>query len=45
MKAIKTVRNYREKHPGVLGMHLEGPFLNPKKAGAHKKELIRKPTT
>lgn len=27
----------------LLGMHLEGPFLNPAKAGAHKKELLRTP--
>jgi N-acetylglucosamine-6-phosphate deacetylase len=25
---------------GVLGLHLEGPFLNPKRAGVHRKQYI-----
>ena len=29
--------------PGVLGIHLEGPFLNPKRKGAHNAAAIRKP--
>jgi N-acetylglucosamine-6-phosphate deacetylase len=28
----------------VMGMHLEGPFFNPAKRGAHNKNIIRKPT-
>ncbi len=27
----------------VLGLHLEGPYINPKKAGAHNKDFIREP--
>jgi N-acetylglucosamine-6-phosphate deacetylase len=27
--------------PGVLGIHLEGPFLNPDRAGAHDRRWIR----
>jgi N-acetylglucosamine-6-phosphate deacetylase len=27
--------------PGVLGIHLEGPYLNPERAGAHDRRWIR----
>ncbi len=27
--------------PGILGIHLEGPFLNPQRKGAHAANLIR----
>lgn len=30
-------------HPAFLGLHLEGPYLNPKKRGAHPEDLIRRP--
>ncbi|MEY3498607.1 MAG: Carbohydrate esterase family 9 [Bacteroidota bacterium] len=44
-QGIEAIRNYREKHKnGVLGMHLEGPFLNPLKRGAHSAVQVRKPT-
>lgn len=46
LKAIETVASFRQKFPrkGVLGMHLEGPFFNPDKRGAHNKNIVRKPT-
>ena len=46
LKGIESVRSYQQKNPGsgVLGMHLEGPFLNPVKRGAHLTEYVRKPT-
>jgi N-acetylglucosamine-6-phosphate deacetylase len=44
-QGIEAIRNYREKHKnGVLGMHLEGPFLNPLRRGAHSANQVRKPT-
>lgn len=44
-QGIESIRNYREKHKnGVLGMHLEGPFLNPLKRGAHSADQVRNPT-
>ena len=45
LQGIEAIRNYKEKHKnGVLGMHLEGPFLNPLKRGAHSLNQVRKPT-
>ena len=45
LKGIEAVRQYMKKHDnGVIGMHLEGPFLNPLKRGAHSIDQVRKPT-
>ena len=30
-------------HPAVLGLHLEGPYINKGKGGAHNKSYIKKP--
>jgi len=39
-KAIKVVKE--NPHPAVLGLHFEGPYLNPVKRGAHIKEYIKR---
>ncbi len=41
----KTIRLVRENpHPACLGLHFEGPYLNPEKKGAHAAQHIKKPT-
>ena len=32
-----------QRHPGLLGLHLEGPFLAPSKRGAHREDWLRPP--
>lgn len=45
-KGIETIRDYQHQGlPGIPGMHLEGPFINPVKRGAHLQQHIIKPTT
>lgn len=45
LKGIEAIKNYRSKYNnGVMGMHLEGPFINPIKRGAHLADQVRKPT-
>lgn len=46
LRGVKVMRDFMKKHlqSGVLGMHLEGPFLNPIRRGAHLKEYLQMPT-
>lgn len=42
--AIALVQEYRQQQPyGVLGLHLEGPYLNPKRKGIHNGAYVRSP--
>jgi len=41
--AFEVLKGYR--HPALLGLHLEGPYLNPLRRGAHPAEYIRTPVT
>ncbi len=42
--AVAAVDALAGVEPGVLGIHLEGPFLSPEKAGVHAPRHIRRPT-
>lgn len=44
-KCIDAVRDYwKNGGDGILGLHLEGPWINPVKRGAHIESLIHRPT-
>ena len=44
LKSVEAVRQGMLVHPnGVLGLHVEGPYLNPEKRGAHSLTYVRPP--
>src|ERR1022692_413527 len=44
LKGIEVVREYWSVGgKGLLGLHLEGPYINPAKKGAHIEKYIKKP--
>jgi len=43
-RAILAAKAYRPMAKGFLGLHLEGPYLNAKRKGAHLESYIKKAT-
>jgi N-acetylglucosamine-6-phosphate deacetylase len=41
--ALAAADTAARTHPGVLGIHLEGPFLSPGKSGVHEPAMLRHP--
>ncbi len=42
-EALKDFKKIKDTNPNILGIHLEGPFINPKKLGAQP-NLTQKPS-
>ena len=42
--ALFKINDLRYPESGCVGLHIEGPWFNLKKKGAHKEEYIHSPT-
>lgn len=44
-RGIDAIREYwKQRGEGILGLHVEGPWINPARRGAHIEELIHAPS-
>ncbi|MGI9173197.1 MAG: N-acetylglucosamine-6-phosphate deacetylase [Chthoniobacterales bacterium] len=43
VEVLHAVREHRSEFPQIAGVHLEGPFVSPERAGAQRVEFIRNP--
>jgi N-acetylglucosamine-6-phosphate deacetylase len=43
-QAVAAAKEYRKHAKGFLGLHLEGPYINSKRRGAHVEAFIKKAT-
>ena len=45
-KSVEAVKQYMNQHPesGCIGLHVEGPWFNSNKKGAHKLDYIHSPS-
>jgi N-acetylglucosamine-6-phosphate deacetylase len=43
-RALEAVNALVSSEPGILGLHLEGPYLSPEKPGVHDRRQLRQPS-
>lgn len=45
LEGIEVVKDFQREHKsGLLGLHMEGPYINPIKRGAHIESCVKQPT-
>ncbi|MEQ1798166.1 MAG: N-acetylglucosamine-6-phosphate deacetylase [Lacibacter sp.] len=45
LKGIEVIKDFqKENKNGLLGLHMEGPYINPIKRGAHIEACVKQPT-